>query len=178
MTSYLPSSSGWDNWCSARTLNTLWALGVKLCKTMAAVLAVWVVLPCARIIGKNIPSTLYGAKVGTWYQHQLNCVWTIFLSHTVKQIRTEQWDSKTYNISQHPISAIVQSHCPLMQCKYTNIHRPKAHGKFSSPFAEGWRIHITLLWLTTKGMGTSNSMPTVIYTQSNTTMNEWMTKTT
>lgn len=85
--SYLPSSSGWASWYSARTLNTLWALGVKLCNTIAAVLALWVVLPCARIRGKNIPSTLYGAKVGTWYQHQLNCVWTIFLSHTVNQIR-------------------------------------------------------------------------------------------
>lgn len=51
MCSYLPSSSGCASWCSARTLNTLWALGVKLWRTIAAVLALWAVPPWARIKG-------------------------------------------------------------------------------------------------------------------------------
>lgn len=80
--SHLPSSSGWASWCSARILKTLWALGVKLCNTIEAVLTFWELPHWARMRGKNIASTLYGANVGTWCQYQLNCVWTIFLSHT------------------------------------------------------------------------------------------------
>lgn len=81
----LPSSSGLASWYSARTLKTFWAFGVKLCKTIEAVFALWELPPWARTSGRNIPSTLYGAKVGTWCQYQLNCVWIIFLSHTCRR---------------------------------------------------------------------------------------------